>query len=227
MKPRQWMQVAAVASAMGLAGTAIANDMDMSASSTSIDQSSTMSAPSADQGTMPSPSTDQNGNPLSATSDLDRSVQSTTGLSGNASSSASSDLNGNAATANEVNAAGSSSSSANDLSAPAQNDAGTSAAIGGTTQGSTMESPKPATSTGAERSSSGGHDRLANTNSDNFDAWASDYASQHNGRITRQEFLDHMGQRFDQLDTQHQGSLTPSEVEEIVIVTPASNSTNQ
>ena len=36
-----------------------------------------------------------------------------------------------------------------------------------------------------------------------------------------------MGQRFDRLDAQHQGSLTPYEVEEIFIYTPANPSAAQ
>jgi hypothetical protein len=57
--------------------------------------------------------------------------------------------------------------------------------------------------------------------SESFGAWANDYAARHDGHITRQEFLDEMGNRFDRMDGQHQGYLTPYEVEEIFIFTPA------
>jgi hypothetical protein len=99
-----------------------------------------------------------------------------------------------------------------------------------TTQGSTMVSPKSDTAatpssgarygSGSSATSIGGTDRLGSTNSENFDQWASNYAAQHNGRITRQEFLDQMGNRWDVLDTQHRGYLTPQEMQEFFIATP-------
>jgi hypothetical protein len=58
----------------------------------------------------------------------------------------------------------------------------------------------------------GGSDRLGSASSENLDQWASDYAAQHNGRITRQEFLDQIGNRWDVPDTQHCGYLTPQEM---------------
>ena len=61
MKPRQWMQIAAVASAMGLTGAAIANDMDRSpgtdnsSSATILDNDATSA-----QGTNPAADLDSN-----------------------------------------------------------------------------------------------------------------------------------------------------------------------
>ena len=58
----------------------------------------------------------------------------------------------------------------------------------------------------------GGSERLDNnTNRADFDVWMHDYSGKHNGRITRQEYLDHMGERWDRLDTEHRGYLTPEQ----------------
>ena len=163
MKPRQWMQIAVVASAVGLTGGAIAQDMDRT--SPSSDNASLNSAAQlGDSATNPAPGAlPDNGMNGSSDSTLD---------------------NGAA----------------------------------GTTQGSTMASPR---SDSAVNGPTGG-DRLGTTNSDNFNTWMSDYASQHNGRITRQEFLDQMGNRWDTLDAQRQG-LTPYEIQEIFVFTPGEN----
>jgi hypothetical protein len=75
---------------------------------------------------------------------------------------------------------------------------------------------------GSSATSVSGQERLGNTNSDNFDARMSDYAAQHNGRISRDEFMSEMGNRWDQLDTQHNG-LTPYELQEIFVFTPPAN----
>ena len=73
-------------------------------------------------------------------------------------------------------------------------------------------------------SESGKQDRFANGNSDNFNSWMSDYASQHDGRISRDEFMSQMQRRWDERDTQQRG-LTPYEVEEIFVFTPADKGT--
>lgn len=237
MKPRQWMQVAAVTSAMGLAGTAIANDMDRTpgtndTAASTLDNSAPMHAPgaarSADDavGSAVTPgSSDNNGasNP-----------------SGNASSSTSSDINA----APALNRGGDLDRSADVNANPPGASGGVTTAPDlngqadrGTTQGSTMTSPKSNVSSdayaptggarygsGSEATSISGSDRLGSASSDNFNTWASDYASQHNGHITRQEFLTEMGNRWDQADTQHQGYLSPDEVQQLLIVTPDENS---
>jgi hypothetical protein len=234
MKPRQWMQIAAVASAMGLTGAAIANDMDRSpgtdnsSAATTIDNDAT-SAQGAN------PAADLNSN---------ADVNGGAGLRGNASSNASSSTDTNGTAAAELNRGGDLNGSA-DVSGNAalqngnatSSDNATSDLNGqvdrGTTQGSTMTSPRSNASTdanapsggarygsGSSATSIGGSDRLGSTNSDNFNTWMSDYASQHNGRITREEFLAQMGNRWDRLDAQHQGYLTPDQVEEILVITP-------
>jgi len=136
MRARQWMQIAAVASAVGLAGTAFANDVDRASTGDSA---------------------------VNAAAQLDRDT----------------------------------------------------APRAGTTQGGTMVSPRPVAAPSGHVPS-GGEDRLGNTNSENFDQRMSDYAAQHDGRITRQQFLDEMGHRFDIVDAQRQGSLTPDEVREVL-----------
>lgn len=45
----------------------------------------------------------------------------------------------------------------------------------------------------------------------NMDTWMNSYATSHNGRITREEFMDQMGQRWDMRDAQRRGYLTPDE----------------
>lgn len=73
---------------------------------------------------------------------------------------------------------------------------------------------------GARGAQSMGDDRMESTNSDNFDRDMSDYAAQHNGRITRQEFLDRMGSRFDRFDAEHRGYLTPEETHRMFVYAP-------
>ncbi|MEO9137155.1 MAG: hypothetical protein ABI316_11210 [Casimicrobiaceae bacterium] len=48
-----------------------------------------------------------------------------------------------------------------------------------------------------------------------LDAWMNDYATAHNGRITREEFMDQMNNRWDTLDAQHRGYMTPDEARNI------------
>ncbi|MGE5104039.1 MAG: hypothetical protein ACM3NZ_04810 [Betaproteobacteria bacterium] len=99
-----------------------------------------------------------------------------------------------------------------------------------TTNGESAAPPNAATSdersTPQATTDSAANDRGASASgtasgSANFDAWANDYAARHDGHITRQQFLDEIGSRFDRLDSQHQGHLTPYEVEEIFIFAPA------
>jgi hypothetical protein len=203
MRARQWMQIAAVASAASLTGAAIANDMDRASTS------------------RPDTATTISGNPAQ--------------LDNDATNPATSVLPDNTVTAPEVG-----TTQSNDNGATMNDNAGTSNLNGdastidngapSTTQGSTMVSPKSDTAaapsggardgSGSSATSIGGTDRLGSTNSENFDQWASDYAAQHNGRITRQEFLDQMGNRWDVLDNRHRGYLTPQEMQEFFIATP-------
>jgi hypothetical protein len=44
-----------------------------------------------------------------------------------------------------------------------------------------------------------------------FDQWLSDSSTHHNGRISRQAYMDEMGRRWDAMDKNRQG-LTPREV---------------
>lgn len=54
-----------------------------------------------------------------------------------------------------------------------------------------------------------GPDRLS---TQNLDRWMDEHAGTHNGRITREEFMAQMSNRWDTLDTQRQGYLTPDQV---------------
>jgi hypothetical protein len=54
----------------------------------------------------------------------------------------------------------------------------------------------------------------ANNRTDSFpplDAWMNDYAVAHQGRITRDEFMNQMGDRWDRMDAQRRGYLSPDE----------------
>ncbi len=55
----------------------------------------------------------------------------------------------------------------------------------------------------------GGNDQ--STRLPNMDTWMNDYATKHNGRITREEFMDQMGNRWDMRDAQRHGYMTPDE----------------
>ena len=199
MRARQWMQIAAVASAIGLGGTAIANDLDRTPSSTENDNAA------AQLDTTPSTMSDEN-----AAAQLD-TMPSTLG---------------------DENAAAQLDTTPSTAGASASGTATDTTTTYGTTQGSTMTSPQSGelrsgtsgavTGAGSAATSIGGGDRLATTNSENFDRWMSDYAAQHNGRITREQFLDEMGNRWDVVDAQRNGYLTPGEVREIFIYEHAS-----
>jgi hypothetical protein len=197
------MQIAAVASAVGLAGTAIANDMDDATAAPGSRSDATVIDQATPAGTQANVPGSDNAAGTSATSDLSNNANGTAGTS-----DLSNDATGTAPKS--------------DLANPPQGTSSSQVRRGdaavGATQGSTMRSPQGASTPGT--ADAAGHGRLAGTNSSNFNAWASDYAAQHNGRITRDEFLDQMGRRFDELDTQQQGSLTPYQVQEILIVTP-------
>ena len=54
----------------------------------------------------------------------------------------------------------------------------------------------------------GGNDKTPNQN---LDTWMNGYATAHNGRVTRDEFMGQMNQRWDTLDAQRQGYLTPDQ----------------
>jgi hypothetical protein len=258
MKPRQWMQIAAVASAMGLTGTAIANDMDRTPGTDNSSAATILDNDAASaQGTNPAADLDSNADVNggaglrdnasgNASSSTDLNAKAAPGMNRGADLDNSADVNGRAAPAMNRggdldNSADVNGNAATQNDNAASRDSSTSDLNGqfdrGTTQGSTMTSPRSNASTDADAPTGGarygsgssatsisGSDRLGSTNSDNFNTWMSDYASQHNGRITRQEFLAQMGNRWDQLDAQHQGYLTPDQVEEILVITPDSAS---
>jgi hypothetical protein len=193
MKPRQWMQVAAVASALGLAGTAIANDIDTSGARSTIGNESAASV--IDQATPPS-----NGN---AAADLNNSPS--TDVNGSAIGSGSMDLNDNAAA--DLNGSVSTGANVNGTASDASNG---SRAPSDLSNGVSSSATAPAATSGSDESSYGNNATSA----------------AQGDRVTRQEFLDEMGRRFDALDTRHQGSLTPYEIDEILVVTAPANASS-
>ena len=68
----------------------------------------------------------------------------------------------------------------------------------------------------------GGSQRMDNTNAaaNPLDAWMSDYAAAHDGRISREEFLDQMGNRWDAIDTEQHGYLSPDQARGIFSAHP-------
>ncbi|HET8585380.1 MAG TPA: hypothetical protein VFM89_06550 [Casimicrobiaceae bacterium] len=193
MKPRQWMQVAAVASALGLAGTANANDIVTSSARSTIGNESAASV--IDQATPPS-----NGN---AAADLNNSPS--TDVNGSAIGSGSMDLNDNAAA--DLNGSVSTDANVNGTASDASNG---SRAPSDLSNGVSSSATAPAATSGSDESSYGNNATSA----------------AQGDRVTRQEFLDEMGRRFDALDTRHQGSLTPYEIDEILVVTAPANASS-
>ena len=53
------------------------------------------------------------------------------------------------------------------------------------------------------------------TEGQNFDNWMNGYAAAHDGRITRQEFMDQMSRRWDTLDAQRSAYMTPDQARRI------------
>ena len=49
------------------------------------------------------------------------------------------------------------------------------------------------------------------TEDQNFDGWMNRYATAHNGRITREEFMGQMGQRWDRMDAERRGYMSPEQ----------------
>ena len=63
-----------------------------------------------------------------------------------------------------------------------------------------------------EASGVGGNNQ---TEGQNFDNWMNGYATAHDGRITRQEFMDQMSRRWDTLDAQRSDYMTPDQARRI------------
>ena len=87
------------------------------------------------------------------------------------------------------------------------------AADAGQTTSQIQGTPPPAMSrsTGTTAKSVGGSERMDNSSPGGMDAWMTDHAAAHNGRVTRKEFLDQMGNRWDMMDAQRRGYLTPEQ----------------
>ena len=49
------------------------------------------------------------------------------------------------------------------------------------------------------------------TEDQNFDGWMNRYATTHNGRVTREEFMGQMGHRWDMMDSERRGYMSPEQ----------------
>jgi hypothetical protein len=197
MKPRQWMQIAAVASAIGLTGNAIAHDMDRTpASSDNPSATANSAAQLGGSAANPTPgalpdngmnssngSTSTLNSDNDSTSTLNSDNAQTQNLNGN--------VNGDTSTSNDNTSNLNRDSTTTDVNGGTALDNGAT----GTTQGSTMTSPRSDTSangptggarygSGSDATTIGGSNRLGSTNSGNFNPGMSDYTSQHPGNYS-------------------------------------------
>ncbi len=204
MKARQWIELAAVASATALCNAAIANDVDRAPGRADASVSSAVHQALAERndarGSAALPQDESTNAAMNRAAELGTSVPGAPLASNEDGVDAGTAANRDDtphATTNDESAAPANAATNDEPSTP-------EAATGSTT--------KDRSGAGASGTASG---------SESFDAWTNDYAARHDGHITRQEFLDEMGNRFDRLDSRHQGYLTPYEVEEVFIFTPA------
>lgn len=84
---------------------------------------------------------------------------------------------------------------------PKNQGAGAHPATTGTT------SAAPSGQTDASGKSVGAHPATTGT-ATSIDSWATKYATDHHGRVSRQAYLDEMGRRFDTMDKAQRGDLT-------------------
>ena len=142
MKPRHWMQIAAVASAVGLAGSAIANDDVAGASAGATSEGA---ARVIDQAT-PQPAYGARIDSALQSSDVNPNASSSAPGDVDTNAAAASSLDGNASTANDlnhqnaVNANDRAQDNAANASEADRNGAANAneGSVSGTTQGSTM-----------------------------------------------------------------------------------------
>lgn len=84
-------------------------------------------------------------------------------------------------------------------------------ATNATARGTNTSSPMgtdSVTSQAARTPGAMGADGGDKASTSDFDTWMGSHAAMHDGRITRAEFMAQMSNRWDRLDTRHQGSLT-------------------
>ena len=269
MKARQWIEIAAVASATALCSAAIANDLDRTpggddasvssavhqalaerndtrGSAAALPQDAATNAAmnrAAELGTsVPGAPIASNEEGVDARTASNRDdTHATTNDEGTAPrGSSATSLSGSATLSDE----GAASTGATNDEGPASTRAPTNDESAAPADAATSDEPATRATTSDERAASANaatsdepstgattestmNDRSGTSvsgtasGSSSFDAWANDYAARHDGHITRQQFLDEMGSRFDRLDSRHQGYLTPYEVEEVFIFTPA------
>ena len=233
MKARQWIEIAAVASAAALCNAAIANDVDRAPGRADASVSSAVHQALAERndarGSAAALPQDQ---PTNAA--MNRAAELGTSVPGAPLASSAEGVDAGTAssrddtpydTANDEGSAPRTSDATSRSGSATLSNEG-AASTRATTNGKSAAPANAATSdersTPQGETDSAASDRGASASgSESFDAWANDYAARHDGHITRQEFLDEMGNRFDRMDGRHRGYLTPYELEEIVIFAPA------
>jgi hypothetical protein len=237
MKARQWIEIAAVASAAALCNAAIANDLARTPGGADASVSSAVHEALAERNDMRgSAAALPQDQPTNAA--MNRAAELGTSVPGAPLASSAEGVDAGTAssrddtpydTANDEGSAPRTSDATSRSGSATLSNEG-AASTRATTNGKSAAPANAATSdersTPQGETDSAASDRGASASgsasgSESFDAWANDYAARHDGHITRQQFLDEMGSRFDRLDSQHQGYLTPYEVEEIVIFAPA------
>ena len=233
MKARQWIEIAAVASAAALCNAAIANDLARTPGGADASVSSAVHEALAERNDMRgSAAALPQDQPTNAA--MNRAAELGTSVPGAPLASSAEGVDAGTAssrddtpydTANDEGSAPRTSDATSRSGRATLSNEG-AASTRATTNGKSAAPANAATSdersTPQGETDSAASDRGASASgSESFDAWANDYAARHDGHITRQQFLDEMGSRFDRLDSRHQGYLTPYEVEEVFIFTPA------
>ena len=74
-----------------------------------------------------------------------------------------------------------------------------------------MRSNDAATSPLGQTPETSGVGSSERTEDQNFDGWMNRYATAHNGKITREEFMGQMGHRWDMMDPERRGYMSPEQ----------------
>ena len=85
---------------------------------------------------------------------------------------------------------------------------------GGTTHMKTNDAATSPLGQTAETAGVGGSEK---TEDQTFDGWMNRYATAHNGRITREEFMGQMGHRWDRMDVERRGYMSPEQARGIYV----------
>ena len=80
-----------------------------------------------------------------------------------------------------------------------------------------MKTNDAATSPLGQTPESAGVGGSEKTEDQTFDGWMNRYATAHNGRITREEFMGQMGHRWDRMDVERRGYMSPEQARGIYV----------